>query len=187
MIGRVFILVVLTILMATQAVAGTIYFYQDDEGTFHFTDVPNHAAYRPFMIWREDFLANQEKIKALVKQYAKKHGVDDKLIWAVIEVESGFDIQAVSRAGAQGLMQIMPQTQKELGLSQPFHPDSNIEAGVRYLKHLLQEFQSIPLALAAYNAGPNAVKRYSGIPPYNETQNYVKKVIALYSRLKGTY
>ena len=100
------------------------------------------------------------------------------LLMAVIDVESGFNAGAVSSAGAQGIMQIMPETGKDLELENPFDPSENIDAGVRYLKSLLDTFPDRRLAVAAYNAGPNAVKKYGGIPPYAETQNYVQKVWA---------
>ena len=100
---------------------------------------------------------------------------------AVIDVESGFNAAAVSSAGAQGLMQIMPATGKDLNLFDPFDPMENIDAGIRYLKYLLDTFPDKRLAVAAYNAGPNAVKKYGDIPPYAETQGYVQKV---WARLK---
>ena len=105
-----------------------------------------------------------------------------RLIMAVIEVESGYESQAISSAGAEGLMQIMPETQKELGVEKPFDPEENIEAGVRYLRRMLDRFRSVELALAAYNAGPSHVEKYGGIPPFDETRRYVAKVMA---RLKG--
>ena len=106
------------------------------------------------------------------------------MIQAMIEVESAYEPEAVSKAGAQGLMQIMPNTQKELGLRDPFDPSSNIEAGVRYLRSLLDRFGDLSLALAAYNAGPARVEQYNGIPPYVETRQYVRRVLDIYSRLK---
>lgn len=118
------------------------------------------------------------KFQELIGQYSRRHGLDERLVRAVIEVESGYDPAAVSSAGAQGLMQIMPGTQKDLGLTQPFDPERNIEAGVRYLREQMDRFGSVELALAAYNAGPENVARYQGVPPFAETQDYVRKVLA---------
>ncbi len=117
-------------------------------------------------------------VQQLISQYSAKHGLEEKLVRAVIEVESDFNPNAVSPAGAQGLMQIMPGTQRDLGLSQPFDPGSNIEAGVRYLREQLDRFGNVELALAAYNSGPENVTRYNGIPPFAETREYVRKVLA---------
>jgi soluble lytic murein transglycosylase-like protein len=177
---------VLAVMIGTAGVAntGTIYYHRDENGVVHFTDLPTSPLFRPFMVFKDKYLKNQEEILRLINSHSRQYELDPLLVRAVVEIESGFEPEAVSTAGAQGLMQIMPETGKELGLSTPFNPDSNIEAGVRYLRQMIDEFGSIPLALAAYNAGPNAVKRYSGIPPYNETQRYVQKVLSLYVRLK---
>ena len=121
------------------------------------------------------------EIQRLVESSCEKHGVDPKLIMAVIQQESGFNQNAISKTGAQGLMQLMPATAKSLGITNAFNPEQNIEGGVKYLKGLLDRFHGNKiLALAAYNAGPNAVKKYNGIPPYKETQNYVKNILKNY-------
>ena len=109
---------------------------------------------------------------------------DEHLVHAMIQTESAYDSSAVSSAGARGVMQSMPQTGKDLGLDKPFDPAGNIDAGVRYLKSLLDRFKSLPLALAAYNAGPGAVDKHGGIPPFAETRTYVGKVMELYAKLK---
>ena len=113
----------------------------------------------------------------LVDTAARRHGVDPDLIHAVIAVESGYRASAQSRAGAQGLMQLMPGTQRDFGVSDAFDPRQNVDAGVAYLRRLTDEFGTL-LALAAYNAGPGAVRRYDGIPPYDETRAYVRAVLA---------
>jgi len=161
--------------------SGTIYYYKDEQGTFHFTDLPTSDKYRPFAYSGSKDLPLEEMIE-LTMLYGLQYSVDYKLIRAMIDVESGFKPGAVSRAGAQGLMQIMPETQKDLGLISPFEPGSNIEAGTRYFRYLLDRFESLPLALAAYNAGPSRVERYNGIPPFRETQDYVRKVLELYAK-----
>lgn len=114
----------------------------------------------------------------LIRQAAQRYQLPVQLLKAVISVESNYQHKAVSKAGAMGLMQLMPATAKRFSVKNPFDPAANIDAGSRYLRLLLDQFQSVQLALAAYNAGENAVKRYNGIPPYQETQHYVRKVMA---------
>ena len=139
------------------------------------------AGYRP-----EVMNARRQRYQTLVKQYAELYKVDSKLIEAVMRVESCLDRNAISRAGAKGLMQLMPATAQELGVRDIFDPADNIRGGARYLSQLLKSFDNDQkLALAAYNAGPGAVRRYSGIPPYKETQSYVKRVQRQYRRYGG--
>lgn len=121
---------------------------------------------------------------AIIGQAAKTHGVDAELIRAVIAVESCFNSRAVSPAGAEGLMQLMPDTADRFGVSDSFNPKQNILAGSRYLKWLLARFNgNVQYALAGYNAGEGRVDQYNGIPPYRETQNYVRNVLSIYSKL----
>jgi soluble lytic murein transglycosylase-like protein len=120
------------------------------------------------------------RLNELIDQTAARHEVDPLLVRSVVAVESNFNPYAVSPKGAQGLMQLIPATARRFGVTNPFDPASNLEAGVRYLKYLKDLFQDERLALAAYNAGEGAVQRHNGIPPYAETRDYVEKVRRLY-------
>lgn len=124
-------------------------------------------------------------IDRLVKTNAEAFHVDPALVEAVIANESGFDSSATSRSGARGLMQLMPETAASLGVSDAYDPAQNVRAGTRYLRTLLDRFGDVKLALAAYNAGPNAVARYGSVPPYRETQDYVHRVWTRYLALKA--
>lgn len=129
---------------------------------------------------------SRAEINELIDKYADQAGLDVDFVKAVINQESGFNPNATSKCGAMGLMQLMPGTAKGLGVTNAYDPEQNIQGGTKYLKGLLDRFDNNKsLALAAYNAGPNAVKKYGGIPPYQETQNYVKNVLGRYERMKG--
>ena len=129
---------------------------------------------------------SRSEIDNLISKYADKNGLDEDFVKAVINQESGFNPNATSHCGAMGLMQLMPSTAQGLGVTNAYDAKQNIEGGTKYLKGLLDRFgNDKSLALAAYNAGPNAVKKYNGIPPYAETQNYVKKVLSKYDTYKG--
>lgn len=169
---------------ASPAGAWSMYYFKDEQGVYHFTNKPRGGRqWSLFAVYREFPDVGREKILEAVRASSARNGLDHRLVQAVIQVESNFQPQAVSSAGAQGVMQIMPETQKDLGLSSPFDYRLNIEAGVRYLRMQYDRFRRVDLALAAYNAGPEAVEKYGGIPPYAETQNYVRKVLSIYRRL----
>jgi soluble lytic murein transglycosylase-like protein len=130
----------------------------------------------------ESACVTRSEIDRLVKVNSQQYNVDPNLIAAIIANESGFDSNATSSVGAQGLMQLMPETAAGLGVSNAYDAAQNIRAGTRYLRKLLDRFGSTELAVAAYNAGPDAVRRYGGVPPYAETQGYVRSVLAIYGR-----
>lgn len=163
-----------------------IYKYVDKDGVIHFSNVPTNGEWK--LIIKEKrvhFNLGQdfEKYDAEIWKASQRYSVDYNLVRAVIKAESNFNPKAVSRAGARGLMQLMPQTATLLQVSDSFHPDQNIDGGVRYLRYLLNLFNdNLSLALAAYNAGENAVFRYRGIPPYQETQTYVQRVLQYFQK-----
>lgn len=130
--------------------------------------------------------ASKVEIDNLIEKYSNKNGLDKDFVKALVKQESGFNPNATSKCGAMGLMQLMPSTAQGLGVSNAYDIEQNIAGGTRYLKSMIERFNGDEkLALAAYNAGPNAVKKYGGIPPYQETQNYVKNVLSIYENMKG--
>lgn len=121
-------------------------------------------------------------LETKIARYARAQGLSPRLVQAVVQVESGYNPRALSNKGAMGLMQLMPDTARELGVTDAYDPDQNLRGGTRYLWQQIRRFQgNLELALAAYNAGPTAVARYGGVPPYQETRRYIAKVMSLYS------
>lgn len=168
-----------------------IYRYEAPDGTLHFTDTPTHSRFKVFMkdIKKDlklrtafklpGFARNPAEFEPIISSYSRQYGVDSSLIKAVIHAESGYNPNAVSPKGAQGLMQLMPKTAQGLKVADSLNPSDNIRGGVRYLKFLLDTFKgNESLALAAYNSGMGTVAKYGGIPPYRETQSYVAKVLS---------
>ncbi len=173
-------------LSAPPGARADIYYYRDKDGVRHFTNVPTSPAYRIFIRHdpRRRYSAyTTEAYDSHISAAALENDLAFALVKAIIKVESDFDPRAVSRAGAKGLMQIMPENYKALGLKDPFDPYENIRAGSRFFRQLLDRFDGeLSLTLAAYNAGPNAVDRFKTIPPYPETQDYVEKVMKYYDQ-----
>lgn len=176
--------VCLTLLLwGSSAGADTIYEYRTPTGTRLFTDraqMPGHSLLSIRKGWTESAQTPSQARRALydrlIHRAALAHQVEPALIKAVIHTESAFNPRAVSRAGAQGLMQLMPQTADFLKVTEPFDPRQNIDGGARYLAYLMARFDQLDLVLAAYNAGEGNVRRHGGIPPFDETRRYVRKV-----------
>jgi soluble lytic murein transglycosylase-like protein len=140
---------------------------------------PGGSAPLPNFVGGKSF--SPQEIDAAIDQAASRHNVDPNLVRAVIKVESNFNPNAVSRKGAMGLMQLMPQTARQLNVANPFDPQQNVDAGVRHLKQLMENYGGdVKLTLAAYNAGQGAVARSAGVPHFAETRNYVKRITQLY-------
>jgi soluble lytic murein transglycosylase-like protein len=176
-------------LTTVQPARADIYRYEDEEGVVHFTDAPTNKKFKVFLRdLRKDrqlrtrfqvARGNPQQYEQLIQTSATKYGVSAALVKAVIQAESGYNPNAVSRAGASGLMQLMPGTAKQLKVADAFNPTQNVDGGVRYLKFLLDTFKGdVSLALAAYNAGMGNVAKYGGIPPYEETRTYVSRVLS---------
>ncbi len=171
------------LLSAARPVIGDIYRYQDENGVWHYTNIKNDSRYRLYLKSPEERATDYiEKYNDIIDQASDLYNVERPLIKAVIMAESGFNHKAVSHKGAQGLMQLMPDTADLLRVNDPFDPTDNIFGGTKYLRSLLDRFdQNMRLAVAAYNAGPEAVTNYNGIPPYQETQTFVQRVIRYYN------
>lgn len=155
---------------------------QNPNVNFHAPIGEHLAGFAPLDPTQGNFTASRPQsgnFSSLISQHAEANGLPPVLLEALVSVESSFNPSAVSSAGAQGLTQLMPATARSLGVTDPFDPNQNLSGGARYLAAMMREFKELPLALAAYNAGPGNVRRYGGIPPFTETQNYVRKVMNL--------
>jgi soluble lytic murein transglycosylase-like protein len=192
-----FAAVLIAAALHTRAEAGSkIYTYVDADGIKHYTDVPDNNRYKLLVLSPQDMtqsgqyydlslIARATQFDSIIEKAAVSAAVEPNLLRAVIVVESGFNSRAVSKRGAVGLMQLMPATATRFGVSNPYDPKQNVHAGARYLKSLMDRFgQDIRLALAAYNAGEEAVERNGGrIPPFAETMAYVPRVLKIYRML----
>jgi soluble lytic murein transglycosylase len=188
---KIFVLSVVFILIAiVSSVHADIYMYIDDNGVMHFTNTPtsNQHEYKVYIKERTS-VSNRfqatDKYDKLISNASAEFNLDSRLLKAMIKAESDFDPRAISTKGAMGLMQIMPENFKMLNLENPFDPWQNIRAGAQYFKKLYKRFNGkLALSLAAYNAGPTAVDRYKSIPPYQETEEYVRRVLRYYRTFK---
>ncbi|MCL1927033.1 MAG: lytic transglycosylase domain-containing protein [Syntrophorhabdaceae bacterium] len=176
-----------------------IYRYEDPEGVVHFSNMKHNKEYRLYMReipsasplyktqGRKGGYDRNSWLSEYVKHYCKVHGMSPALVHAIIKAESDGRRTAVSSKGAQGMMQLMPFTSVQMDVKDPFDPLENVEGGIKYLKGLLVAFDgNITKAVAAYNAGPNAVRKHGGVPPYKETREYVKRVLTLYRQYSST-
>ena len=186
--AAVMVIFIVSIMVNTPALAD-IFVYIDKEGVMHFSNAPTHSRYRVYMKENSrspapvvNFLKpDTDKYDHLIAQCCRLHGVDFALVKAVIRAESSFDPYAISSKGAEGLMQLMPETSKRLNVANPFDPQENIGGGVKYLKYLMERFDNdLKLSLAAYNAGETTVAQVNGIPNYRETKNYIAEVLRYY-------
>jgi len=172
-----------------------IYKYVDANGKVFYSDKAKNKHYKRIIISKKhtkkrylgtsskQLIQRRKKVAPIVARVANKHKLDPKLLHAIIQAESAYNHLAVSHAGAVGLMQLMPATAKQYGVTNRLDPAQSIEGGARYLKKLLKEFKSKDLAIAAYNAGEGAVHKYGNrIPPYKETRTYVRRVLSNYQR-----
>lgn len=172
------------------AVAGdAIYYRRDADGTLVLTNVPDSSDLRVLPGHAPSSGRRRgDSFQEVIRRTALQHGLHPELVSAVVAVESNYDPYALSPKGAQGLMQLMPATARRFGVADPFDPADNVRGGVRYLRHLLDLFEGDKrLALAAYNAGENAVLARGGVPPFRETRNYVRQVLRRFGAGRAPY
>lgn len=203
------VIFVFPVILSPAQTGAEIFKYVDKDGAIHFTNTPTSSRSDPVSLpplTQANFYKyfpncqsycryqpssptlnrhNQALYEPHIKNTCRVYGMDCNLVKAVIRAESGFNPQAVSPKGAMGLMQLMPGTSRDMGVANPFDPVQNIDGGVRYLRLMMDRFRNnLYLALAAYNAGPEAVEKHGGIPPFDETQIYVKRVIDFYQHYR---
>jgi len=174
-----FLTLFVAIWLGIPSAGADIYRYVDSEGVIHFSNVPSDGRYTIFMrSVQKETIRCLNDYDDIIHTASNRYGVDCSLIKAVIKAESNFNHRAVSQKGAQGLMQLMPQTAQVLQIEDPFDPEANIIGGTRYLSSLLKRFEgNVRLALAAYNAGPDRVDTYQDVPPFLETRGFVERVL----------
>jgi soluble lytic murein transglycosylase len=185
--------IILFSVMVNSPALADIFLYIDKEGVMHFSNVPTNTRYRIYIKEGSSTLApveinikpDTDKYDHFIADSCRLRGVDFALVKAIIRAESSFDPYAISSKGAQGLMQLMPETSKRLNVVNPFDPHENIKGGVQHLKYLLDRFKyDLKLSLAAYNAGETTVTQVNGIPNYIETRNYIAEVLHYYQEYK---
>jgi soluble lytic murein transglycosylase-like protein len=176
------------VLLSSAPLRADIYMYVDRDGVVHFTNAPTASEndYRVYVKEKKIYssqIYSPKSFEDYIRQASDRYGISYPLLKAIIKAESDFNPRAVSKKGAMGLMQIMPENIKAMNISNPFDPLENILGGARYFREMLDRFEGhLPLSLAAYNAGPTAVERYNNqIPPYKETEDYIERVLKFYS------
>ena len=208
---KITIILALALFVCIPVLAGAdIYQYTDESGVLHFTNVngggKNHKRVKSEPACRRETAATPKALSAshtpspsmnipgayldIINSACNRNGIDPSLVHAIVKVESDFNPYAMSRKGAMGLMQLMPQTAVDMNIKDSFNPAENIDGGVKYLRYLIDRYEgNLSLALAAYNSGETAVKRWGTIPPFKETQDYVKRILKIYNGGggKGSY
>ncbi len=181
------LIAVLFLFVAVPVVQADIYLFIDSQGVLHFTNAPTSSQYTLYIKERPKPATATKKYDGIIQEASNTFDLSFSLLKAMIKVESDFDSRAVSKKGALGLMQIMPQNLQAFNIREPYDPKDNIMGGARYFKSLIERFEGkLPLALAAYNAGPTIVDKYRDIPPIKETQDYVKKVMKYFYLYKNS-
>jgi soluble lytic murein transglycosylase-like protein len=176
----------LLIALTAGAASADIYRYKDENGVWHFSDINSDGRYKLYLRYHNNPAQYKKDYATEIEQASEKYGIESSLIKAVIDAESSGNHKAVSSKGAQGLMQLMPYTADELSVDDPLDPVDNIFGGTKYLSKLMERFNNnTQLVLAAYNAGPENVEEYNGVPPFEETKNFVKKVMQYYNQYKS--
>lgn len=186
--ARLMLIVALSLGLAAVGAASEIYTFVDEYGVRHLSNIPDDPRYQPLQRRKHRQRlrpGNPQHFEISIRNVARTVGLEPALLYAVVQAESAFDPNAVSPKGAVGLMQLMPATARRYGVENRRDPVQNLHGGARYLRDLLVEFRDLRLALAAYNAGENAVRKYgNSVPPYAETQQYVKRVQRFYRRFR---
>jgi soluble lytic murein transglycosylase-like protein len=196
MIAAGFVVAIICVLTLQGSAWASMYVCKDARGKKYYSNMPESGRCSALVTQRTSSFSfsgtwpryskysnGKVRYNSQIDYYGKRYNIDPDLIKAIIKAESGFDRYAVSSRGAQGLMQLMPATARELKVFDPFNPEQNIDGGVRYLRSLLKMFNgNLVLSLAAYNAGPTLVRKTGGVPRINETRRYIKKVLAYYDQ-----
>lgn len=187
--------VLLVVLFSCSTTLASMYVCRDKSGRTSFTNLPGGTNCKPYSIkknkrsrqWKSGG-SNSARYDHYIRRVAKRYNVDPRLIKAIIKTESDFNHRAVSKSGAQGLMQLMPETARDLRVSNPFNPKENIDGGTRYFRKMMDTFKGdLVLSLAAYNAGPGLVMRTGGVPQIAETRRYIDKVLKRYKAYKVSW